>query len=121
MAQQVMHQQANGSASRTLGRAAFPRSAGDVQVSPWKLSHKTLQKLGRRDGTACSPRHIAHVGKIAFQRQQRSCAASPAEDKAAASTSLFAKSPLRTAPKAITQAPVKVAMSTTAAGLKRAA
>ena len=54
-------------------------------------------------------------------RRRGASAASPAADKDAANSSSLAYMPLRTPPSAITQAPVRVATSTTTAGLKRSA
>jgi hypothetical protein len=54
-------------------------------------------------------------------RQAGSSAASPACSSRAASSSSGENRPERWPPRAITQAPVSVAMSTTAAGLKRSA
>ncbi len=54
-------------------------------------------------------------------RQHKSSDFSPALTNAWAKSSRAEKRPERTPPKAITQAPVRVAMSTTLWGLKRAA
>ena len=54
-------------------------------------------------------------------RQQVSCAETPAANRAEASWSSAENKPLCTPPRATTQAPVSVAMSTTAAGLNRSA
>ena len=53
--------------------------------------------------------------------QARSCAASPAANSSAANASLLLNKPLGWCPNAITQAPVSVAISTTALGSKRSA
>ena len=128
-AQQVLHQQAHRAAGRALGGAALPRGAGDVEVRPGILAGEALQELGRGDGAAGAARRCwpcrrscssapSSYSSSSGMRQHGSSAASPAASSAAASASSVANRPLRTPPSAITQAPVSVAMSTTARRLE---
>ena len=76
---------------------------------------RTLAKFPRLKVEVLGPREVSRLGMGSFM------AVSPAFARAAAKVSSVANNPLRTPPSATTQAPVSVAMSTTARGLKRSA
>jgi hypothetical protein len=122
---QLHSQQRHRAAGRALGGADFQAVPAMSRWAQGILAVKLLQELGRGDGAAGAAGHVAHVGEVALQAfavfvvqrhaparvqrllargQQRGGQGVVVREQAAAWW-----------PSAITQAPVRVAMSTTAA------
>src|SRR5690606_12217175 len=132
LVEQVLGQQGDRTAGRTLVLAtAGPGGSGDIHMRPAIGLGETRQEAGGGDGAGPGPPMLAMSAKglsscswyssNSGSCQPRSSAWRPASSSCATSVSSLPMMPVVCAPRATTQAPVRVAISTTLAGLKRSA